>query len=86
MLTKPPATNIVMGQPYIPPRAAREVCPPAPPEPPPHRPGQWVTECTTTTVLVGWDNGPASPGNPGPFPKPIYITGGVTCRRVWRPD
>ncbi len=85
MLTKPPATVLHFGQPYIAPRAAREVCPPAPPEPPPNRPGRWVTECTTVTVLIGWDNGPASPGNPGPFPKPIYISGGQTCRRVWRP-
>lgn len=86
MLTKPANVTYNMGQAYIPPRAEREVCPPAPPEPPPHRPGRWVTECTTVTVLIGWDYGPATWNNPGPFPKPVYINGGQTCRRVWRPD
>lgn len=87
MLTKPARTVVHAGQSFAPPREAREVCPPPRPDgPSPNRPGRWVTECTTVTLLVGWDNGPASPTNPGPFPKPIYVSGGTTCRRVWRPD
>ena len=86
MLTKSFEATYVPAVPSRPPRAEEKVCPPAPPGDfvPPGTPGQWVTICTTPTVLVGYDNGPATSWNPGPFPKPIYVTGVPTCRREFR--
>lgn len=85
MLTKLPRRTYrpaVPGQPYLP---ARTVCTPgAPPGPPPQPGGSWVTVCTNVQLLIGWNNGPASWNNPGPFPQPVYVNA-MTCRSVWRP-
>ena len=82
MLTKQADRVFVPGTPGQPALPQRQVCTstPAPPAG-----GSWQTVCTTTQLFVGWDNGPATFDNPGPFPKPVYINTGVVCRTQWVP-
>lgn len=88
MLLKVPRQEFVPGTPEIPAVPEQTICPPEPPPgyiPPPTGNGHWETQCTTIQMLLGWDYGPASHDNPGPFPKPIYGYA-LTCRSVWVRD
>lgn len=69
----------VTGQPALP---QRVVCTSAPSQP---AGGSWQTVCTATQIFVGWNNGPATFDNPGPFPKPVYVDTGIVCRTQWVP-
>lgn len=85
MLTKGALLTFVPGTPEIPFRPAETVCTTPPPSGGGQTPvGEWVTVCDTINVLLGWDYGPATWDNPGPFPKAVY-TSAVVCRTVWRP-
>ena len=80
MLTKLPARTFVPGTPGNPGRPEQTVCTPASGG----ATGSWVTKCTTINVFIGWNNGPATWDNPGPFPKAVYIPQ-TTCRTEWVP-
>lgn len=85
MLRKAPATEVIPGTPAVSYRPEQTVCVPATPPSPGGSPdGEWRLVCTTIALLVGWDEGPASFGNPGPFPKPIY-SNELVCRSEWVP-
>lgn len=45
--------------------------------------GYWQTVCEPMCIPVGIDYGPATPGNPGPFPRDIVVCGQPVCRTVW---
>lgn len=81
MLTKLPTQVFVPGSPAVAARPAQTVCVPVAGQPQ----GYWRRVCSAVQLFVGWNNGPASFDNPGPFPKPVYIDGGVVCRSEWVP-
>lgn len=85
MLLKVPLYIFVPGVPEVPGVPAHEECPADPPPgyvPPPTGTGYWETRCETVSVFIGWDYGPPSFDNPGPFPRAIYSFAQV-CRSVW---
>lgn len=83
MLTKPSLRTYVPGTPEVPYVPARTVCTPVGP-PGGGGGGYWDMECTVSSIFFGWDNGPATWDNPGPFPQPIFLHVS-TCRSVWVP-
>lgn len=85
MLRKQPAYTLVPAVPSIPYRSAQTTCPSDPPSGPGGgNNGQWMTVCSTISVIWGWDYGPPRFDEPGPFPKPLY-THAMTCRSEWVP-
>lgn len=83
MLTKRPEQQYVPGRAAVPARPAQTICTPAPSTP---ASGTWLVKCEVASVFIGWDNGPATFDNPGPFPKPVFLTGQPVCRSVWLPN
>lgn len=88
MLTKLPQLVFIPGTPEIPHSDAWDECR----QPPPggggnpgdggYDGGGWRVVCTPVSIFLGWDYGPATSWNPGPFPKAIYQSYQV-CRTEW---
>lgn len=72
------------GQRAIAAQPARVVCEPVPSGPPPGAgTGSWVTECTTTCVLVPRGDGDGSIAMGGGNGN-LYVCGLPVCTTVWR--
>lgn len=86
MLKKLAVALFYPGVAEIPYRPEETVCDPEPPgDLEPDVPGNWVLVCEASSVFVGYDYGPPTFDNPGPFPIAIYMPGPVVCRNVWVP-
>ena len=72
------------GQRAVPGAPARVVCEPVPSGPPPRGgTGSWVTECSTTCVLVPPGDGDGSIAM-GSGNGNLYVCGLPVCKTVWR--